>query len=157
MSDLYSPSAGYRLVSAGTATTHRRRPRSVSLVGSLLCSEAVLGLVIATIGVLNVLPPTDGLGDVPRAPIDLTQLELPVLAGLGGIASLVAGLGVLRLRPWAWLLAMTIEAVSLALCLRWYVVGEPLYGPMALSCLIVLVLNQREVRQTFEDTNGTSR
>jgi hypothetical protein len=144
-------------VSAGTVTTRRRRPRSVTLVGSLLCSEAVLGLVIATIGVLNVLPPTDGLGNAQRAPIDPTQLELPILAGLGGIASLVAGLGVLRLRPWAWLLAMTIEAVSLALCLRWYAVGEPLYGPMGLSCLIVLILNQREVRQTFEERHGTPR
>jgi len=144
-------------VIADTATTRRRRPRSVTLVGSLLCCEAALALFIATVETLSLIPLMDSLGDVQRAPFDLTQLELPTLAGLGGIASLVAGIGLLRLRPWAWLLAMTIEAIGLALCLRWYLIGQPLYGPMAISSLIVLVLNQREVRQTFEDGDGAPR
>ena len=91
----------------------------------------------------------NAIGDLVQAGTDLIQVRIPVLNTLLGAALLVAGAGLLRMRAWAWLLAMSIEAISLAIALRWYALGEPRFGPMALSSLIVLALSQREVRQAF--------
>src|SRR4051794_14475762 len=136
-------------MSIGVPTARRRRPRSVTFVGALLCGEALLALLIATFETLSLfMAPNDGLSalaDVERVAVELTQLQVPMLAAADGVAVLVAGIGLLRLKRWAWLLAMSIEGLSLAVLLRWYALGIPLYGPMALSSLIVLVLNQREI------------
>jgi hypothetical protein len=122
-------------------------------VGWLLCGEALLLLSIGGIDLLSrmLTQPADlyRIGDMVQAGTDLIQVRIPVLNTLLGSALLVAGIGLLRMRHSAWLLAMTIEAVSLAIALRWYALGEPRFGPMALSSLIVLALNQREVRQAF--------
>lgn len=131
----------------------RRRLRAVIFVGWLLCGEALLLLSIGGIDVLGHIW-TQGadlyaIGSIVQAGTDLFQVRIPVLSTLLGAALLVAGIGLLRMHRWAWLLAMTIEAVSLAISLRWYAIGEPHFGPMALSSLIVLALNQRAVRQTF--------
>ena len=148
-------------MSIGAPTARRRRPRSVTFVGALLCGEALLALLIATFETLSLfMAPNDGLSalaDVERVAVELTQLQVPILAAADGVAALVAGIGLLRLQRWAWLLAMSIKGLTLAVLLRWYVLGTPLYGPMALSSLIVLVLNQREIRQTFESSDDAAR
>jgi hypothetical protein len=69
-----------------------------------------------------------------------------VVAG-GGLA--LAGLGLLHLREWGWVLAMALQGFGLANALYTHVVGEPQYLPLALCSFVVLVLNQREVRLAF--------
>jgi hypothetical protein len=141
------------VIDIDTPRRRRRRPRAVSFVGSLLCFEALLLLAIGAFDVLSQgdTQPADLdiVSELVRHGTDLIQVRIPVLTVLLGASMLVAGVGLLRMYHWAWLLAMIIEASSLAIALRWYVGGEPRFGPMALSSLIVLVLNQHEVRQAF--------
>ena len=141
------------MIETAAPIRRRRRPRAVSFVGWLLCSEALLMLSIGSIDVLERMltqrATLDAIGELMRNGTDLIQVRIPVLTILVGAALLVAGVGLLRMRHWAWLLAMMIEAISLAIALRWYAHGEPRFGPMALSSFIVLALNQREVRQAF--------
>jgi hypothetical protein len=141
------------VIESTAATEHHRRPRAVTVVGWLLCIEGLLLLSITATGMLGAFleQRTDfvAIGAVIQAGNDLIQVRLPILNTLLGVTQLVAGLGLLRMRSGAWLLAMSIEAVSLAIALRWYALDDPRYGPMALSTFIVLALNQREVRQAF--------
>src|SRR5437773_1104622 len=101
-----------------------RRPRAVTFVGWLLCLEALLMLTIGGLDMLGrvLAQPADlnAIGELVRNGTDLIQVRIPVLTVLGGAALLVAGVGLLRMRAWAWLLAMSIEAISLAIALRWY-------------------------------------
>jgi hypothetical protein len=130
-----------------------RRPRAVIFVGWMLCFEALLMLFIGGLDTLRLdavqRADVAAIGEMVRDGTDLIQVRIPVLTVIGGAALLVAGGGLLRMKSWAWLLAMMIEAVSLAIALRSYALGEPRFGPMALSSIIVLVLNQREVRNAF--------
>jgi hypothetical protein len=70
-----------------------------------------------------------------------------VIAG-GGLA--LASVGVLRLREWAWVLAMALQGVGLADALYETYLGQPQYVTLATCSFVVLVLNQREVRQAFD-------
>ena len=69
-----------------------------------------------------------------------------VVAG-GGLA--LAGLGLLHVREWGWVLAMTLQGFGLVDALYAHVHGDRPYLTLALCSFVVLVLNQREVRQAF--------
>lgn len=137
-----------------THATHRRRPRAVSFVASLVFIEAVLVVVIglliaaaqvATTPVLAVTP-EDAFGPIVRVFPGLGLAAIIVAAG-GGLA--LAGLGLLQLREWGWVLATTLQAFGLADALYAHVHGDRPYLTLALCSFVVLVLNQREVRQAF--------
>jgi hypothetical protein len=72
---------------------------------------------------------------------------LIVIAG-GGLA--LASVGLLRLREWAWVLAMVLQGVGLADALYETYLGQSQYVTLAAGSFVVLVLNQREVRQAFD-------
>jgi hypothetical protein len=134
----------------------RRRPRAVSFVASVLFVEAVLvvtiGLLIASAQVavtpLVTLAPDDAFGPVVRVLPGLGLATIIVVAG-GGLA--LAGLGLLHVREWGWVLAMTLQGLGLADALYAHVHGDRPYVTLALCSFVVLVLNQREVRQAFAD------
>jgi hypothetical protein len=79
-------------------------------------------------------------------PAEATALVL----GISGGVVLTAAIGLLRLRPWAWTLAMATQAWTLTVSLYDYLAGTPEYAVMALGVLTVLLLNQQEVRVAFE-------
>ena len=138
---------------AGMAT-RVRRPRAVSFVASLVLAEAVSVLILAGLGIAGLLAfemrgPTLA---VERVLVDAPVRELgPVTAGglVAGLILVVAGVGLLRMHAWAWSLAVVVHGVTLADALAGYAVGRPQYALMATGSLVVLVLNQREVRQAF--------
>ena len=136
-----------------------RRPRAVSFVASLVLAEAVAALVLAGLGIAGLLAielrgPTliveRVLADAP------TRQVSPVTAGglVAGVILAVAGIGLLRMQAWAWSLAVVVHGVTLADALAGYAVGRPPYALMAIGSLVVLVLNQREVRQAFVPRDG---
>jgi hypothetical protein len=136
-----------------TPMTHRRRPRAVSFVASLLFAEAVLvvavGLLASTqIAAMPSLAVTldDAFGPLLSVAPGLGLAAIVVVAG-GGLA--LAGLGLLHLRAWGWVLATTLQGLALADALYAHVHGDRPYLTLALCSFVVLVLNQREVRQTF--------
>jgi len=137
-----------------THVPHRRRPRAVSFVASLLFAEAALvvavGLLLASTQ-LAALPPLavtlDGaFGPLVSVVPGLGLAAMVVVAG-GGLA--LAGLGLLHLREWGWVLATTLQGCALAEALYAHFHGDRPYLTLALCSFVVLVLNQREVRQAF--------
>jgi hypothetical protein len=71
--------------------------------------------------------------------------------GALGLFSAAAGIGVLRLLPWAWFGAMALQGWTLAtLLLNYFVRGQGGYLNMLLGVIIVFYLNTRSVRDTFD-------
>jgi hypothetical protein len=100
------------------------------------------------------------LGDASMAWGDLLsrgfyfELAGPFVGGVG----LIASVGLWRLQRWAWSATMLWAGINMAQALYAYYVGEPQYSAMALSVVIVLYLNQRDVQLAFiESTRGIIR
>lgn len=137
-----------------THTPHQRRPRAVTFVASLLFFEAVLvmalGLVLAAGQVATTPPiamtPDDAFGPILNVLPGLGFATVVVVAG-GGLG--LAGVGLLHLREWGWVLAMSLQGFGLVDALYAHVHGDRPYVTLALCSFVVLVLNQREVRQAF--------
>jgi hypothetical protein len=140
-------------------TIPRRRPRAISFVATLLLLEAlivvVLGAAMATIALAG-LPVSNEIPDGAFGPLvgvlpGLGLAAVIVVAG-GGLA--LASVGLLRLREWAWVLAMTLQGVALADALWETYAGRPQHLTLAVGSFVVLVLNQREVRQAFDSRHS---
>jgi hypothetical protein len=134
--------------------SHQRRPRAVSFVASLLLIEAVLVMVLAllTVTTESITAPMlaiavdDAFGPIVDILPGLGLVIITVVA-VGGLA--LAGLGLLHLREWGWVLAMSLQGLALADALYAQMHGDRPYLTLALCSFVVLVLNQREVRQAF--------
>jgi hypothetical protein len=130
-----------------------RRPRSVTIAGWLIVLQG-LGL-LGVVGTALVLRFTGDGGLLPawmatRVPIG-RQVDLVLALGQLVLvaAMLVSGYGVLRLRRWAWPLAMIVQGLNLALLLYEYARGLEPFVEMCAGAAIVFVLNQREVQRAF--------
>lgn len=79
------------------------------------------------------------------------ELWLPALFIIFSLLSIMAALGLMRLRPLAWDVAMLVEGAALLLALALYVGARPFYVyPIMLVCVIVVLnLNQPELRRAF--------
>jgi hypothetical protein len=132
-----------------------KRPFGVTLIGILLL---VQGLFIVAQVVVLTIPRSLSLPVVGRTTIaynltGLTPSDWLAAAVLGtlGIVITFSGIGILRLRAWAWLAAMALQGWTLAVLLFHYVTsGRSSYATMLLGVVIVFYLNSRTVRQTFD-------
>ena len=109
-----------------------------------------VGLVLAS-SQIAAMPPLavsldDAFGPLVSVVPGLGLAAIVVVAG-GGLA--LAGLGLLHLREWGWVLATTLQGFALADALYAHFHGDRPYLTLALCSFVVLVLNQREVRQAF--------
>ncbi|MCG8350030.1 MAG: hypothetical protein MI924_19875, partial [Chloroflexales bacterium] len=66
-----------------------------------------------------------------------------------GIFAMVSGIGMLRMRSWAWLMAMIIQGIAMTIGLFNYFQGQPSYLEMLFSVIIVFYLNQRDIQRAF--------
>ena len=137
-----------------TAAPHRRRPRAITFVASIIVVEAVIvvlaGIVVGAIQVTSTpIPdyaPDDAFGPIVSVLPALGLATIIVVAG-GGLA--LTAVGLLQLREWGWTLAMALQGLGLTNELYSYFQGNPQHFTLALCSFVVLVLNQREVRQAF--------
>lgn len=124
-----------------TAKAKRPIPRTISLTGRLLGLQGI-GLIALALYV------------APAAPIrahEFNEVWLAGLYALMALLSVVAGLGLLRLRAPAWNLAMLLEGIGLLLALFLYTGERPwyIYVEMLFGIIVVLNLNQPELRRSF--------
>ncbi|HEX2172337.1 MAG TPA: hypothetical protein VHL09_07825 [Dehalococcoidia bacterium] len=125
------------------------RPRAVTLVAWLHALQGIFSVVIGAISLLAAGWGTwPGLGDSGSAIIEVTLLGSLTL-GLGGLTLAIA-IGLFRLSGWAWVVAMTLQGVNLAIGLIARAVGQADYITLAIGVVVILALNQREVREAFE-------
>ena len=137
------PAASHGSLLAAPRHAHGvRRPRAVSFAAWVLLVEA---LVLVGSGALALLP----LVGATNGALHRFDLLLGALAFVVGWQVLVSALGVYWQRPWAWSVAMTLQALSLAEGLANYVHGDPDYVLMLAGVVVVVVLNQEEVREAF--------
>jgi hypothetical protein len=66
-------------------------------------------------------------------------------------ASILLGIGLLAGRRWAWIGAIVMSGLSLALALGAWWDGRPPYIAMLINVIAVFYLNQREVRAAFDE------
>jgi hypothetical protein len=114
----------------------------VSFAAWVLLVEA---FVLIGNGGLGLLPLVDGVG----SPYDWFDVALGVLGFAVGWQVLVAAIGVWWQRPWGWSVAMTLQALSLADGLANYFLRRPDYVLLLAGVVVVVVLNQEEVREAF--------
>lgn len=133
----------------------QRRPRAVSFVATLLIAEALIvvlsGAALATTELARMPPPPDRPESVFGPYIDiLPGLGLATIIVVAGGGLALASVGLLHLREWAWTLAMALQGLGLANALYDAYLGQPSHLTLAVGSFVVLVLNQREVRQAFD-------
>jgi hypothetical protein len=135
--------------------TRRRRPRAVSFVVSVLLLEALvvvlIGASMANAELANVPPQSEAPGSAFEPYIGILPglgLATVIVVAGGGLA--LASVGLLHLREWAWTLAMALQGIGLADALDNAYHGQPQHLTLAIGSFVVLVLNQREVREAFD-------
>ncbi len=136
---------------------HPRRPAGVTVASWLHLLQCLLlsgaGLYyLRSAGVLA------GLRGVPA----LDALLLLRAASTGGVfvtlalPTLVVAIGLFLLRRWAWLLGIAMQGMVLASALLAYALHRPNYILMVTGILLVLSLNQGDVRRAFVAREVTS-
>lgn len=130
-----------------------KRPRIATIVGVIVLIQGLIFTAFAslTLGLFGArlwgtLPP-DVVAELPT--VRLSAVLFAVTALVMGVVGLVSGVGILRLRSWAWLVAMIAQGINLVTELIDYSRGEANYLSMLISVIIVLYLNQRDVQQVF--------
>lgn len=130
-----------------------KRPPGVTIIAIVILLYGVLGtalglsaLVLSVLHAIGKLPPevvvVVGNGSVFDVFLVAAQVAL-------GVFALVSSIGLLRLRPWAWLMAMLLLGCELAIQLINYFQGRPVYLLMLLTAILVLYLNRHSIREVF--------
>ena len=138
---------------AVAASARARRPAVVTILAVVqLLSATAYGLILAILlvdgpAVLDAL--AAGSSDGPSA-IDLETAALVVIVGGLCVATLAAGILLLRMRQLGWTITMLLAGLTLALSLvTWLVQGAPLEVWVLVQIATVFYLNQRQVRDAF--------
>jgi hypothetical protein len=131
------------------ATDRPKRPWPVTANALLLLAEAggfaLMGaLHLLPLGVL--WPLSEALWNTQRAAV-VTGFVFALLA----VLALAAAIGFGRVAPGAWLLAVLVQGLNLALALVLYFKGRPdyVYLMMLIGVLMVLYLHQSDVQAAF--------
>lgn len=139
---------GYPGVTAEYEKTTNGRPFGVTVIATAMVANAVFAAARTY------------FGDSALAWDDMLQSDFyfelfgPFVGGIG----LIVSVGLWRLQRWAWVATMSWAGINMAQALWAYWIGEPQYSAMALSVVIVLYLNQRDVQLAFiESTRGIIR
>src|SRR5258705_6723331 len=138
---------------AGSAAM--KRPFGVTIIGILLLLQG-LSLLVTVASAAWVQLTHEGSDLQSTLAVNLGGFTLnewlsAAVMGVLGLFSAAAGIGVLRLLPWAWFGAMALQGWTLAtLLLNYFVRGGGGYPSMPLGVIIVFYLNTRSVRNTFD-------
>jgi hypothetical protein len=131
----------------------KRRPRSVSIIAWLhlvqslvflvfgaFLFEASSGLTIRIITAIRLIP-------LAVFQSMISVLVMVILAVFG----VFVAIALFRLKAWAWLAAMSLQGIGLVAALYGYITGRPNYVGMLIGLILVLYLNQYEVRIAFRE------
>jgi hypothetical protein len=131
----------------------QRRPRSVSILAWL---HLVQSLVLLVIGAF-IFQSSSGvtiriITAIRLIPLAVFQSMISVLVMvILAVFGVFIAIALFRLKPWAWLAAMSLQGIGLVAALYGYITGRPNYVGMLLGIVLVLYLNQYEVRIAFRE------
>lgn len=146
---------------AAAMTPKRRRPIAITIVGIVLVLTSLVNLFIGSAYIwisyaaVTEGRPIDAEDLFSENPLDDPEQVLGegVLYLILGAVQLVIAVGFWRLARWAWVAAMTWQAVKLLVEVFNFFVGDVVTLTLILSILLVLLLNQSDVRLTFRILN----
>lgn len=131
-----------------------KRPRGVIIIGCLLLLQGlVLSAVVVVLAAAIILalrgqlPPDLGTSLEGITPLSWTSIGANAVVA---ILSLVGGVALLLVRPWAWTLALLVQGYSLAVDLWGVFQGRTPYLEMIVPIVIIFYLNTRPVTRFFE-------
>ncbi len=132
-----------------------KRPFGVTIIAVLLLIQGVVLAAVAAIVLILKASPGAAYARLPLVftigGLTVTDWLAAVLAGALGIFIVVSAIAVLRLRPWAWFVAMVVQGWTLAtLLFNYFTHGQTSYSTLILGVVIVFYLNSRSVRRTFD-------
>ncbi len=129
-------------------STTNGRPFGVAVIAIAMVANAVFAAVRTYLGD----------GDLTWDHVLRSDFYFELFGPFVGGVGLIVSVGLWRLQRWAWVATMTWAGINMAQALWSYWVSEPQYAAMALSVVIVLYLNQRDVQLAFiESTRGIIR
>ena len=119
----------------------------------------ILGTIVRAVPIVAALLNPTGVistwlvdhSPIPEFPLDTPEyfIAFVMLIGLL-VASVFSVIGLIRRRTWGWTLSIVTAGLILALNIGWWAGGEPRYLSMAMNTILVLYLNQRDVRVVFK-------
>jgi hypothetical protein len=121
----------------------------VGLLARIAAIVAVLLLAPGDIGPFAWL--ADGAPVPPATPDTAVGIVILALAIGLLVGSVLAVVGLLRRSATGWVLAVVTGGAILAINLGWWASGEPRYLSMAINAVLLLYLNQRDVRAIYGD------
>ena len=131
-----------------------KRPRGVIFIGCLLLLQGLVLSAVVAVFAATIIPALRG-----QLPPDLV-ISLEGVTPLSwasasanavvAILSLVGGVALLLVRPWAWTLALLVQGYSLAVDLWGVLQGRTPYLEMIVPIIIIFYLNTRSVTRFFE-------
>jgi hypothetical protein len=123
----------------------------VIVVGLALRVVSLVALLISNAG-SGPLAWLAGGAPLPDLPIETAAGIVIRVVAIGLlIASVLAIIGLLRRSQSGWVLAVVTSGAVLAVNLGWWASGEPRYLSMAVNAVVLLYLNQRDLRAYFGD------
>lgn len=131
-----------------------KRPRGVIIIGCLLFLQGlVLSALVAVPAATLILALRGQLpSDLVISLEGITPLSWASIGANAVVAilSLVGGVALLLVRPWAWTLALLVQGYSLAVDLWGILQGRTPYLEMLVPIVIIFYLNTRSVTRFFE-------
>ena len=131
--------------SAISASGRRKRPFGVNAIIVLSSIWAIYGLAIVAVLTFDMTARVPALVNLQ---VERWLMIYFVATSIIQVAIIV---GLWRLKRWGWFLVMVDTGVGMILSIWAYFYAQPNYFAMAVSVLIVLYLNQRDVQQAFAE------
>ncbi len=130
-----------------------KRPGAVIVAGWI----AILGIPFILIrtawlflnGQLGTIEASQAFDPVVWGSTEGLNTLLLATSALIALLSLIAGIAILRLKRWAWVMLIVVLGVGLAVNILRYFYRVPEFGLMLVYAAMALILNQGEVRRAF--------
>lgn len=134
-----------------TSPTPRKRPFGVNAVIVLSTLILIWGVVIIAGLIVAINTGT------PLENTFTREQWLGIYIMVTSVIQVPIIIGLWRLKRWGWFLVMLHTGVALFINIWAYFYARPSYFAMAVSVLIVLYMNQREVQQAFIEPTSPVR
>ncbi|MBE2238572.1 MAG: hypothetical protein IAE81_12340 [Caldilineaceae bacterium] len=129
------------------SSLRRRRPFGLYMILILLTVQGLLGAVLAALFAISALALPGEFWATVEPELYNVAVSLLLL-----LITVVVAFGLWRYRGWGWYGMMLLLAYYMTTDVIGYFSGGPDYVSMLLNVFMVFYLNQREVRDLFEES-----
>jgi len=130
-----------------------KRPTGVTIIAILAIIGGILGVLAGLAGLAGGALLAGGAAGTTAASASGTVAIFSAILLVFGVLDIVLGIGLLRLRPWAWTLGVALQVASIVLAVIEIATGNATIGGQALSLainvIILVYLFRGNVRQAF--------